>query len=155
MRNQVLIPAGDVDDDQLDALVQQIAAMKCADAEIEKQYVVTSDSPALLAALRALFGDSAVAAETKQKRNAERIQKRSKIVSDAWQGNGKKPEPTRGPHVRSIKVNGGGEMISRFELNKRLAEKSIAEGTVLHSPKYGETQLHAKAMIWLCRTLTR
>ena len=49
-----------------------------------------------------------------------------------------KKAPTRGPHVRSIKVNGSDEMISRFELNRRLLEHKIDPGTVLHSPKYGK-----------------
>jgi hypothetical protein len=148
--DKVLIPAGLVDDDELDVLVKQIATMKCADAEIEKQFVVTNDSPSLLAALRALFGDHTVKAEKRVKRNIERVQRRSKMVQDGWKGNGNgskpeavnepKPAPTRGPHVRSIELDDG-EKISRFELNKRLSEKTIEPGTWMHSPKHGRIKV--------------
>lgn len=78
--DKVLIPAGLVDDDELDMLVQQIATMKYADATVTKQFIVESDSPALLAALRALFGDHTIKAEQRVKRNGERVRKRSKMV---------------------------------------------------------------------------
>lgn len=64
--------------------------------------------------------------------------KKNKTKKVKAENEGPKPEPTRGPHVRSIKIHGSGEMISRFELNKRLAEHMIDPGTELHSPKYGK-----------------
>lgn len=113
--------------------MRQIATVKGADAVLEKQFIVTSDSPALLAALRALFGDHTIAREKKEKRNMERVQKRSKLVQEGWKGNdngnkpraenvsganpGPKPEPKRGPHVKSIQILGSDEKISRFELD--------------------------------------
>lgn len=44
----------------------------------------------------------------------------------------------RGPHVRSIQIIATGEMISRFELDKRLRGQAIGDGTELHSPKHGK-----------------
>ncbi len=145
MFNKVLIPGTQVGNADLGALVSQIAKLKDAEASVEIQFVVTSNSAAVLGALRALFGDATVAAETKAKRNADRVQKRSKLVSDAWQGNdnGHKVELKPGPErqIRSIEIKSGpeaGQRISRRALNERLAEKTIEEGTQLHSPKYGD-----------------
>lgn len=155
--DKVLIPGGLVDDKELDVLVKQIATVKGADAILEKQFIVTSDSPALLAALRALFGDHTIAREKKEKRNVERVQKRSKLVQEGWKGNGNggkpkveneaaadpgaKPEPKRGPHVNSIQILGVDEKISRFELDKRLRENTIMIGAELHSPKHGNMKV--------------
>jgi len=92
---------------------------------------------AMLDQLRdAIDNGDAVIGVPKKKAKAKTKKNNVKQVDD-----GEKPEPTRGPHVRSIKVNGSGEMISRFELNKRLAEHAIEPGTDLHSPKYGKIRV--------------
>ncbi len=141
--NKAIISSELITRDDLDCLVEQIARMKHADVEIEDMFVVTSDDPSLLAALDVLFAPNGVMEKKAMKKETRKIKKRAKIIQDGWKGNGQesepKPEPTRGPHVRLIKVNGTGEMISRFELNKRLAEHTIEPGTELHSPKHGKT----------------
>jgi len=128
----VLVSGELVGADELDDLVRTIAAMKHADAEIEMQFKITSDSPNLLRAITTLFQvDETVSIVHLAKNNGHKKVKTIKV------NDGVKREPTRGPHVRSIEVLATGERISRFTLNKRLSERMIGPGTTLRSPKYG------------------
>lgn len=137
------IPFADVDEQELCDLVNQLARVSGQKIEIEKQIVVSTDSlnlSSMLDQLRdAIDNGDAVLGVPKKKAKAKTKKNNVKQVEG-----GEKPEPTRGPHVRSIKVNGSGEMISRFELNKRLAEHTIMMDTKLHSPKYGQLMVAAQ-----------
>jgi hypothetical protein len=144
----VVIPLDVIDEDELEEFISRIKAMTHADVKIQRQFVLTCDSPSVLSGLEYLFGEILGKSEyqnpitkkkigAKQNKQISGIKQRAKIIKAGWTEGGLKPAPTRGPHVRSIRIESTGEMISRFELEKRLAEKSIARGTRLHSPKHG------------------
>lgn len=136
------IPLEVVDEAELASLVNQLAKVAGQKIEMEKQIIISTDSSELSLMLDALgdaikSGDAATLSAAKRSTRKPKAEtKKPKKLKQAE--GGEKREPTRGPHVRSIKVNGSGEMISRFELNRRLQEKAIEPGTELHSPKYGK-----------------
>jgi hypothetical protein len=126
-------PVGGIEEQELRALVEQLSKISGAKVELSMQITVSTDDVNLncmFETLRDTIHDGRAKARPLKKGRTPKM-KIKKMVG------GVKPEPTRGPHVRSIKVNGSGEMISRFELNKRLAAHEIMPGTQLHSPKYG------------------
>lgn len=142
---QTPIAFNDVDEQELCDLVNRLAKVSGQKIEIEKQIVISTDSTDLSSILDALAeaiqnGDAVIKSA---KRNVKEKPKAKSQKPKTIEG-GVKPEPTRGPHVRSIKVNGSGEMISRFELNKRLADHAIDIDTKLHSPKYGQMMVAAQ-----------
>lgn len=142
----VIVPLDAIDENDLVEFIGRIKVLTHADVRIQRQFVLTSDSPSVLSGLEFLFGEVMVKPEYQNpkatgKDNAKlkaKLEKRAKIIKAGWDKSGEqKPAPTRGPHVRSIKVLETGEMISRFELDKRLREHTIEPGTQLHSPKHG------------------
>ena len=142
--HQTAISLGDIEEGELMELLRKLETVTRQAIQADKQIVISTDSPELSAMLNAL-ADSIHKGETistvtrknghgKPKPVVEKKnQKKNKPTED-----GVKLEPTRGPHVRSIKISSTGEMISRYELNRRLDEYVIDIGTEVHSPKYGE-----------------
>lgn len=135
MLYQTTIPAGCAEEQEFRSLIEQLSRMSGQPIEMEVQLAIGTDSLELSTML-----DNLVEAlrNGKPKSTAVRSNGHKKHRKQkAAKAEGVKPEPTRGPHVRSIKVNGSGEMISRFELDRRLREHEITIGTELHSPKHG------------------
>lgn len=143
MLYQTTIPAGCAEEQEFRSLLEQISKMSGQRIEIEVQLSIGTDSLELSTALDNLAdvlrnGKPKI---TPERSNGHKKHKKQK----APKTDGVKAEPTRGPHVRSIKVNGSDEMISRFELNRRLSERTILPGTELHSPKYGKIIVRVSA----------
>ena len=130
-------PTSIIDEPELEALVETLRKMTGKNILIEKLYVVTTDDinlSSMLDGLKDSLKETAVE-PIKVKANGHKKVRKPRKMKAA--DDGFKPAPTRGPHVRSIRIVATGEMISRFELDKRLAVCSIIEGTKLHSPKHG------------------
>jgi hypothetical protein len=137
MLYQTTIPAGCAEEQEFRSLIEQLSKMSGQRIEIEMQLSISTDSMELSAVLDNLADVLRDGKPTIIPVRANGHKKKKK-ADKAKTGAGVKPAPTRGPHVRSIKVNGSGEMISRFELDRRLAERVIEPGTELHSPKHGK-----------------
>lgn len=128
MNNTVIISSQAVDEGKLHDLIEQLDDLAEANTHVALQFVVTSDKPAILAALWSLFEEPAtapVAVETVKPKRIRRTkvkqQKAAKKLSD----------------VRSWDLVATGERISSVELNRRLAQHSIDIGTTLRHPKFG------------------
>jgi len=127
--------ANKVDLKELETLTKWLQMKTGQPVHVAQMIVVTTDSADISAGLDS-FRD-AMNVQIGKGANGNGHKKRGRKPKEASQ-DGVKKEPTRGPHVRSIEVFPSGEMISRFELNKRLSEKTIAISTRLHSPKLGD-----------------
>lgn len=140
MNYTTTIPVGKIDEDELLGFVERLQKITGQTLIVEKQYAIcTNDTTisAMLDGLKEIAEDASRVSKVTV--NVTKVKARSKLVKKAWKKNDEepKPAPSRGPHVRSIQIDGTGEMISRFELDKRLTEKTIPVGTKLHSPKHG------------------
>src|ERR671922_951496 len=132
MSNQILIPSDLIAEDDLDNLVASIKTAIDADGYIEKQYVVTSDSPALLAALQSLFNAPPVGVQEKPKKTRK---KSAKVVA----------KNSGASYARSYRITGGaapiesiGTYISAVELSKKLVARALPLGTELSHSKRGK-----------------
>jgi len=136
MLYQIAIPTKCAEEQEVRSLIEQLSRMCGQRIEMEVQLSISTDS----LELSTMLDDLAEVLRNGKPRNthlrSNEHKKHRKQKTD--KANGAKSEPTRGPHVRSIQVNGSGEMISRFELNRRLTDHSIEPGTELHSPKFGK-----------------
>lgn len=121
---------GKIDIQELETLLNWLGQKTGATVQIETQIVVSTDSAEITNMLDAL--KNALANGELQPMKKMRKSRKQKVESIE-----PKKAPTRGPHVRSIELKGSGEMISRFELDKRLEAHTITPGTALHSPKHG------------------
>lgn len=132
--------ASKVDLHEIETLTKWLQGKTGQQVTVAQMIVVTTDSADISAGLDS-FRD-AMNVKIGKGVNGNGHKKRGRKPKGMSQGGAVKKEPTRGPHVRSIEVFPGGEMISRFELNKRLVEKTIEAGTRLHSPKLGAIWVH-------------
>lgn len=135
MKYETTIPAGNIDEVELTDLVKRLAKIAGASFEIDRQIMISTDDSFLLSMVLA-FADTVRNGTVEVIQAPERSNGHKKRKVKKAEATTKK-EPSRGPHVRSIQVNGSGEMISRFELNRRLRERTIEPGVTLRSPKYG------------------
>src|SRR6185369_6781116 len=119
---QTSIPIRDTDENELRDLIQRLAKIAGSEFEIDRRLMVSTDSSFLSTLLESV-------ADAISNGHAEQIAikkpKAPKKQKSQKKNDGVKHEPTRGPHVRSIKVIATAEMISRHELNKRLADHAI------------------------------
>lgn len=136
MSNSITIQPGLVDFIDLETLATHIATVKGSVCTVQQQFIVTSPDPAVLAAIGTLFQPVPENAAKREKK----IRKRSKVVRESWKKDGgetPKPPPSRGPHVRTIEVMATGAKISRYDLDKQLADRAVEVGAQYHSPKHG------------------
>lgn len=131
--------ASKVDLKEIKTLTEWLQIKTGQPVHVAQMIVVTTDSADISAGLDS-FRD-AMNVKIGKGANGNGHKKRGRKPKSESQ-DGVKKEPTRGPGVRSIEVFPSGEMISRFELNKRLKEKTIAVHTRLHSPKLGDIFVH-------------
>ena len=137
MLYQTSYPVAAIDEQQIRDLVNQMSRISGQRIDIDTQIVVSTEDANLSAMLECLR-DSIVENGPVAKVKPLKKGRTPKIKIKKLVETGPKPEPTRGPHVRSIKIiDETGEMISCFELNKRLADHTIEPGCIVHSPKYG------------------
>ena len=141
MLYQTSIPVGSIDEKELFALVNQLAKLAGHPIEIERQFVISTDSTDLSSILDSLVDAIKTGASVPAVR--KNGHKKTRVKIHKQKAAGEKKEPTRGPHVRSITVISTKEKISRFELNRKLQEKSIEPGSELHSPKFGKIFVRA------------
>jgi hypothetical protein len=136
MNNRFLIPSDRIDEDDLGDLVASIRSVTQAEAYVEKQFVVTSDNPVVLDALKALFGDLQGAM---QPRKARKTKAKPAV---------KKP---RGRYVKAWEYVSGcpialvGTKMNASELQRRLADHAIEVGSVLRHPKHGLHQVEVSS----------
>jgi len=143
MLYSISVPVEAVNEDEFLDLVHRLAKVYGQTVEIQKQITIWTGNEDLKSVLESLADATRNGGPTVDvaPRNGHKKQKK---LGGGKRGRKPKPtedkgkrEPTRGPHIRSIKIEGTGEMISRFELDKRLKERTIDPGTQLHSPKHG------------------
>lgn len=139
MLYQTAIPAEAMDEQELLDLVKQLAKISGQEITIQKQIVIMTDSTDLSTILDTLadtMRDKCPLVDVKKNGHKKPVEKKFRKKNKSTE-DGFKPAPTRGPHVKSIKIESTREMISRFELDKRLRERTIEPNTQLHSPKHG------------------
>ena len=144
---QIAIPLICIDEDEFVDLLNRLAKVAGKPFEAEKQMVVSTDDAYLYSMFTSLtdaIRNQVPAADVVRKNGHAKTAKTRKKLGGGKRSKKQeaarqevKHEPTRGPHVRSIKIESTGEMISRFELDKRLSERTIDPGSQLHSPKHG------------------
>lgn len=129
INNHILIHSDLVSEDDLSDLVSAMKAAVGADAYIEKQFVITSDSPALLGALSGLFANAAQDIAPTKKPRKQKATGTKKI----------------GPYTRSYQITGGtapfesiGTMLRAVELSRSLVERALPLGMELAHPKKGK-----------------
>lgn len=137
MLYETSIPIGQIAENEIRELVSKLASVTGQKVEIEQHFVISTDSQDLSSMLDTLalaIQDGKPVISTQKNLGGRRSKKRKR---KAEKQDGVKKEPTRGPHIRSIRIIRTGEMISRYELEKHLREHAIEPGTALHSPKHG------------------
>ena len=110
------IPVGKIDEDELLGFVERLQKITGQTLIIEKQYAICTNDltiSTMLDSLKEIAEDATRV--TKVAVNTTKIKARSKVVKRAWKkgSDEPKPEPKRGPSVRSIKIEETGEMINR------------------------------------------
>lgn len=138
MNDSVIISSQVIDGDKLGDLIEQLDDLAQASTHVQLQYVVTSDSPAVLSVLHSLFPTPVPVEKPRKVRKAKANGHEPKASSVALK---KKP---RGASVKSWEIVGGnapvesiGEKFSRFEINRNLAGRRYSAGLKFHHPKHG------------------
>jgi hypothetical protein len=127
--------------EELQEMLTSLQRMTGKDVFVEQVLMVSTDDPSISVMLDGLKD----AIEDGNGQPVFKRVKKVKKIKASSNGNGNsKHEPTRGPHVKSIKWISANEMIRRFQLNKMLEERTIGVGDLLHSPKYGDIRVDVR-----------
>ena len=119
MNNKVIVPLDVIDEDELNEFIDRIEALTHADVKIERQFVLSSDNPAIMSGLESLFGNIL----KNQNQPAKKSGRQLKAVSQAAMG------------CASQKIEATGEIISLVKLKKRIADGMIADQTIVTNHK--------------------